>query len=35
MPIVSMPWAITLGSPTEVAIRSFQWMLLKSPDAPA
>src|SRR4051794_3928248 len=32
--IVNMPWAMTLGSPTEVATRSFQWMTLKSPEAP-
>jgi len=29
-----MPWAMTSGSPTALAIRSFQWMKLKSPDAP-
>ena len=33
--IVSMPWAITSGSPTDLAKRSFQWIGLKSPDAPA
>jgi len=33
--MVNMPCAITLGSPTEVAMRSFQWIGLKSPDAPA
>ena len=33
--MVSMPWAITPGSPTSVATRSFQWMGLKSPEAPA
>jgi hypothetical protein len=33
--IVNMPWAITPGSPTLVAIRSLQWIGLKSPDAPA
>ena len=33
--IVNMPWAITSGSPTDVANRSFQWIGLKSPDAPA
>src|SRR5580704_485138 len=32
--IVNMPCAITFGSPTDLAIRSFQWMTLKSPDAP-
>jgi hypothetical protein len=33
--IVNMPCAMTSGRPTERAIRSFQWMTLKSPDAPA
>jgi hypothetical protein len=33
--MVNMPCAMTLGRPTEVATRSFQWMTLKSPDAPA
>ncbi len=33
--MVSMPWAITSGRPTALAIRSFQWMTLKSPLAPA
>src|SRR6185369_7721017 len=33
--IVSMPCAITSGRPTDVAIRWFQWMGLKSPEAPA
>ena len=33
--MVNMPWAITLGRPTSRAKRSFQWMMLKSPDAPA
>jgi len=32
--IVNIPCAITFGSPTDRAIRSFQWMTLKSPDAP-
>ena len=32
--IVNMPCAITFGSPTDLAIRSFQWITLKSPDAP-
>src|SRR5207342_3387908 len=31
----SIPWAMTSGSPTDRATRSFQWMTLKSPDAPA
>jgi hypothetical protein len=35
MAIVNKPCAMTLGSPTEVAMRSFQWMTLKSRDAPA
>ena len=30
-PIVNIPWAITPGSPTAVAKRSFQWIGLKSP----
>jgi hypothetical protein len=30
-----MPCAITSGRPTDVAIRWFQWMGLKSPEAPA
>ena len=30
-----MPWAITPGSPTALAISSLQWMGLKSPEAPA
>src|SRR5690606_4500867 len=34
-PIVSMPCAITPGSPTARAARSLQWIGLKSPDAPA
>jgi hypothetical protein len=29
-----MPCAITFGSPTDLAIRSFQWITLKSPEAP-
>jgi hypothetical protein len=33
--MVSMPCAMTSGRPTEVATRWFQWMTLKSPDAPA
>ena len=33
--IVYMPCAMTPGRPTERAIRSLQWMGLKSPDAPA
>src|SRR5687767_5183707 len=33
--IVNIPWAITPGSPTEVATRSDQWIGLKSPLAPA
>ncbi len=33
--MVYMPCAITFGRPTDVAKRSFQWMGLKSPDAPA
>src|SRR3954471_16552092 len=33
--MVNMPCAMTLGSPTAVAMRSFQWMMLKSPLAPA
>ena len=33
--IVSMPWAMTSGSPTALANRSFQWIGLKSPEAPA
>jgi len=32
---VNMPWAMTSGRPTDVAKRSFQWMGLKSPEAPA
>jgi hypothetical protein len=32
--MVNMPCAMTLGRPTERAIRSFQWMVLKSPEAP-
>src|ERR1039457_502867 len=32
--MVNMPCAITFGNPTDRAIRSFQWMTLKSPDAP-
>jgi hypothetical protein len=32
--IVYMPCAMTSGSPTAVATRSFQWMMLKSPLAP-
>jgi hypothetical protein len=30
-----MPWAITPGSPTALATSSFQWIGLKSPEAPA
>ncbi len=33
--MVSIPCAITPGRPTSVATRSFQWMGLKSPEAPA
>ena len=33
--IVSMPCAITSGRPTDLAMRSFQWITLKSPEAPA
>ncbi len=33
--MVNMPCAMTSGSPTLVANRSFQWIGLKSPDAPA
>ncbi len=33
--MVNMPCAITSGSPTDLANRSFQWIGLKSPDAPA
>ena len=33
--MVNMPCAMTPGSPTSVAKRSFQWIGLKSPDAPA
>src|SRR5579863_5487335 len=33
--MVNMPCAMTFGRPTERAIRSFQWITLKSPDAPA
>ena len=33
--MVSMPWAITSGRPTALAMRSFQWITLKSPEAPA
>ena len=33
--MVNMPWAMTPGSPTPVAKASFQWMGLKSPEAPA
>src|SRR5215208_34877 len=29
------PWAITPGSPTALATSSFQWIGLKSPEAPA
>src|SRR5262249_10473219 len=32
--IVNMPCAMTSGSPTARAMRSFQWMTLKSPEAP-
>ena len=32
--IVNMPCAITSGRPTDLAIRSFQWITLKSPEAP-
>ena len=32
--MVNMPCAMTSGRPTDRAIRSFQWMTLKSPDAP-
>ena len=34
-PMVHMPCAMTPGRPTEVATRSFQWIGLKSPLAPA
>ena len=33
--IVNMPWAITPGRPTACAVRSLQWIGLKSPEAPA
>ena len=33
--IVNIPWAITSGKPTARANRSFQWIGLKSPEAPA
>jgi hypothetical protein len=33
--IVYMPWAMTPGRPTLVAIRSLQWIGLKSREAPA
>jgi hypothetical protein len=33
--MVNMPCAMTFGSPTDVATRSFQWIGLKSPEAPA
>ena len=33
--IVNMPCAMTPGRPTLVAVRSFQWIGLKSPEAPA
>jgi hypothetical protein len=33
--MVSIPCAITPGRPTEVAVASFQWIGLKSSDAPA
>ena len=32
--MVNMPCAMTFGRPTDRATRSFQWMTLKSPDAP-
>ena len=32
--MVNMPWAMTSGRPTARATRSFQWMGLKSPEAP-
>jgi hypothetical protein len=32
--MVNMPCAMTFGRPTDLAIRSFQWITLKSPDAP-
>ena len=32
--IVNMPWAITSGRPTAWAKRWFQWIGLKSPEAP-
>ena len=33
--MVNIPCAITSGSPTDLASRSFQWITLKSPEAPA
>ena len=33
--MVSMPWAMTPGQADPVATRSFQWIGLKSPEAPA
>ncbi len=33
--MVNMPCAITSGSPTSLANLSFQWIGLKSPEAPA
>ncbi len=33
--MVNMPWPMTFGRPTEVAKASFQWIGLKSPEAPA
>lgn len=33
--MVNMPWAMTSGSPTSTANFSFQWIGLKSPEAPA
>ena len=33
--MVNMPCAMTPGRPTPVATRSFQWIGLKSPEAPA
>ncbi len=32
--MVNMPCAMTSGRPTDLAMRSFQWITLKSPDAP-
>jgi len=33
--MVNIPCAITSGSPTDLATCSFQWIGLKSPEAPA